>query len=193
MENSQPLYPVIPVSSSYKPARAVVKLIMLLLFPTVLVVTGIIFAKGYYAKKLVSKSINKDVLVVVPMQDANWQDLGNVFEPLIPIKIRTDKGLLENKFLLDSGAVISSLPREWAEKTGQDLAFLQRTTFRGFGNTQSFAYQGNMVILLGDNEMTLPVVFTESAGTKSLLGRKGFFENHSILFDHKNRQIEILK
>lgn len=165
----------------------------MMVIPAVVVISGTVFIKGYFTRQISQQNASKDVLVVVPMQDTNWQDLGNVFEPVIPLKIRTSKGFEENNFLLDSGAVISSLPREWADRTGQNLAFLQRTTFRGFGNTQSFAYQGNMIILLGDNEMTLPVVFTEAGGTKSLLGRKGFFENNSIFFDHKNRQIEILK
>jgi len=192
METSGPIYSTI-VDSSYKPLRAIFKLILLLAFPIILVFAGVIFVQKYYAKNLLSKSASQDVLVIIPMQETNWQDLGNVFEPIVPVKVKTNDGFQENKFLLDSGAVISSLPRDWAEKTGQNLAFLQRTTFRGFGNTQSFAYQGNMVILLGDDEMTLPVVFTETAGTKSLLGRKGFFENHSIFFDHKKRQIEIRK
>ncbi len=193
MENSQPLYSTNSLVSSYRPVRAAFKLLILISFPLILVVAGVIFAQKYYAKNFVSKSMNQDVLVVVPMQNVNWQDLGNVFEPIIPAKVKTNDGFVDNKFLLDSGAVISSLPRDWAEKMGQDLAFLPRTTFRGFGNTQSFAYQGNMIILLGNNEMNVPVVFTESVGTKSLLGRKGFFENHSVLFDHKNRQIEIIK
>ena len=125
------------------------------------------------------------------MHNTNWQDLGTIFEPLVTLPVKTTTGYQGNQFLLDSGAVISSLPREWAERTGQDLAFLQRSTFRGFGGTTSFAYRGEMMVLLGDKEVSLPVVFTEAAGTKSLLGRKGFFEDYSIYFNHQERQIEI--
>ena len=84
----------------------------------------------------------------------------------------------KNIFLLDSGAVISSLPRDWTQDIGVDLAFLPRITFGGFGGKTSLAYQWKMVVLLAGKEIVLPVVFTEAAGTKSLLGRKGFFDNY---------------
>ena len=193
MDNSVPFNHPVQSSVSHGLCRPIGKLILLIALPAVMIISGVIFLKGYFSQKISQQNTGKDILAVIPMQDTNWQDLGTVFEPVVPLKIKTNEGFKENKFLLDSGAVISSLPREWAKETGQDLAFLPRTTFRGFGNTESFAYQGNMVVLLGENEMTLPVVFTEAAGTRSLLGRKGFFETNSILFDHKNRQIEILK
>lgn len=134
-----------------------------------------------------------NVVLSVPMKDVNWQDLGTVFEPVITIPIKTQSGYEKWEFLLDSGAVVSSLPREWAEKIGQDLAFLKRSTFRGFGGKTSFAYQGEMSVLLGEEDKVVPVVFTEASGTKSLLGRKGFFEDYSIYFNHKDKQIEIRK
>jgi hypothetical protein len=169
--------------------RGLVKLALLILLPVGLAVGGAfgissLLAEGAYQAE-------RGVLVSIPMRNTNWQDLGTIFEPLVTLPVKTTTGYQNNQFLLDSGAVISSLPREWAEKTGQDLAFLQRSTFRGFGGTTSFAYRGEMMVMLGEKEVVLPVVFTEAAGTKSLLGRKGFFEEHSIYFNHKDKQIEI--
>lgn len=182
-------------TQNYSVKRALTKSIILILSPLVILAGSVYFIITYYFIKPVStfENRNNDMLVAFPMQDTNWQDLGVVIEPVIPIQIKTKEGYKENKFLLDSGAVISSLSREWADVTGQDLAFLPRSTFRGFGNTQSFAYQGNMIILIGSKEMSLPVVFTEGEGTKSLLGRKGFFENNSIFFNHQTKQVEIYK
>lgn len=134
----------------------------------------------------------KKVVLSVPMRDTNWQDLGVVFEPLIEIPVKTENGYERSEFLLDSGAVVSSLPREWVEKTGQDLAFMKRSTFRGFGGATSFAYQGEMTILLNEEkEVKIPAVFTEAMGTKALLGRKGFFEDFSVYFNHREKRIEI--
>ena len=164
------------------------KLILLTVIP-------IIFAIGiaFFISSSSGKKIEKDseVLLSFTMKDKNWKDLGIVSEPLISLPIKTTSGYKKNSFLLDSGAVISSLPREWAAELGLDLAFLPRSTFGGFGGATSIAYQGEMVVLLGSDELTLPVVFTEAVGTKSLIGRKGFFNRYSILFDHRTKQVEI--
>lgn len=172
-----------------KKFHGLVKLALLVLLPIGLAVGGAVTAAGYFKESAYQQA--KGVLVAIPMHSTNWQDLGFVFEPLVDLSVKTTTGYQTNQFLLDSGAVVSSLPRDWAEKTGQDLAFLPRSSFRGFGDTTSFAYRGEMLVLMGEKEVTVPVVFTEGAGTKSLLGRKGFFENYSIYFNHKERQIEV--
>lgn len=136
---------------------------------------------------------DSNVLLSFPMKETKWKDLGIVGEPLITLSIKTKTGYQDNTFLLDSGAVVSSLPREWAEALGLDLAFLPRSVFGGFGGKTSIAYQADMLVLLGDEEITLPVVLTESTGGKSLLGRKGFFNQYSIIFDHKSNRVEIRK
>jgi hypothetical protein len=135
----------------------------------------------------------EDVVFSAPLRQTNWQDIGVVAEPIFALPVKTKTGFTDHEFLLDTGAVISSLPREMAEETGQDLAFLKRSTFAGFGNTRSFAYQGEMDVKIGSIEERVPVVFTESAGTKSLLGRKGFFDKYSIYFNHYDSTVEIRK
>lgn len=131
------------------------------------------------------------VLLRVPVTEKIWADIGPVIEPTISLDVQTQKGFEKNDFILDSGAVISSLPREWADKVGTDLAYAKRVTFKGFGNTTSFAYQSTVGVRLNDNVITLPVVFTESEGTRSLIGRKGFFDSYTIAFDHRDKIIEI--
>jgi hypothetical protein len=173
------------------PLKGLFKLVLLLVIPlTAVGITGTVLVST--AKEKVYQR-EKEVLLTIPMKNVNWQDLGNVFEPVIDLPIKTASSYESWEFLIDSGAVISSLPNEWAAKTGQDLAFMKRSTFRGFGGKTSFAYQGEMRVRLGDEDVLLPVVFTEASGTKSLLGRKGFFENYSLYFNHKERRIEIRK
>lgn len=179
------------VQGKDKKSGIFIKIILLSILPICVVIGLIVIGSRSVSTNVTSILTDKEILLSFPMQDTNWQDLGSVFEPVVTLQIKTKNSFKENKFLLDSGAVISSLPREWADETGQDLAFLPRSTFRGFGNTQSFAYQGEVVVLLGNEEVKLPVVFTEAVKTKSLLGRKGFFENYSVVFDHEKRVIEI--
>jgi len=132
-------------------------------------------------------------LLETPYQPVVWKDFGQVFEPILKIPIvYAEKGAKEEEFLLDSGAVVSSLPREKAPDLGYNsLAKLPRSTFGGFGGTTSFAYRGKMTIQIGEKEVTIPVVFTEAKGTKMILGRSGFFENYSINFNAKREVIEV--
>lgn len=173
------------------PIRAIMKLMMFMVI-SVSVVTGLSI-RAMNATQQQTDSANSQVLLSFPMKETNWKDIGVVSEPLITLPIKTPDGYKDNKFLLDSGAVISSLPREWADTLGYDLAFLPRSTFGGFGGTTSTAYQGEMQVRLGSEDVILPVVFTEAVGVKSLLGRKEFFNRYSITFDHLTNQVQIRK
>jgi len=133
------------------------------------------------------------VILRIPIGVKDWSDIGSVMEPILQVPVQTLQGFEKNEFIVDSGAVISSLPRNWAEKTGKDLANAKRISFKGFGNTISFAYQSQMSLQLGNENVNLPVVFTEAEGTRSLLGRKGLFDQYSIFFDHTNKMMEIRK
>lgn len=177
----------------YNPIRAVIKLMMLVIISFSVVAVLSIRALNARERIIVSSGTNSQVLVSFPMKETNWKDIGVVAEPLITLPIKTPQGYKDNTFLLDSGAVVSSLPREWADMLGYNLAFLPRSTFGGFGGMTSTAYQGEMIVRLGEEDVTLPVVFTEAVGVKSLLGRKEFFNRYSILFDHTTNQVEIRK
>lgn len=141
-----------------------------------------------------SSEIKGDTIFQARYQPVLWKDFGEVFEPIVKISLHyPSEGYLEHEFLLDSGALVSSLPREEAKKMGFSLAKLTRSTFGGFGGTTSFAYKAEVKIKLGDQEVKIPVVFTEAGGTKSILGRSGFFEKYSIYFNSKREMIEIRK
>lgn len=142
-----------------------------------------------------NKQVDAEVLIQAAYHPVNWQGFGNVFEPLIKIPVvYPQQGVKNLQFLLDSGALVSSLPREEATNLGyESLADLQRSTFRGYGGTSSFAYKGEMTILVKDEEVTIPVVFTEAVGTKKILGRSGFFQEFSVNFNSKRKVIEIRK
>ncbi len=135
--------------------------------------------------------LKRSVLISSNFKESLWQTYGAVPEAEFMLPIDTPKGQLEYPFLLDTGAVVSSLPREMAEKMGYDLAQLPRQTFKGFGNTTSFVYQATMKVDLGGKQIELPVVYTEAEGSRALLGRTGLFDKFSIVVDHSNRVVEI--
>ena len=167
-------------------------LLKLLLFLLIIFFLGIgstvtitrLFADEAYRSK-------KGVVFSAPLKTTVWQAYGSVSEAQVELPIITQNGEIKQEFLLDTGAVVSSLPREMADKMGLDLAFLPRQTFKGFGNTTSFAYQAEMEVNLGGKKVILPVVFTEAGGSKALLGRKGLFDKFTIIVDHKSKLLEI--
>ncbi len=157
-----------------------------------LFVLGAFFLTKKFTSEKEEANLAEGVLLETKYQIVLWRDFGEVFEPIVKLPVfYPDKGFQKEEFLLDSGAVVSSLPREKAAELGFSLAKLPRSTFSGFGNTTSFAYKANLKILLGKQEITIPVVFTEATGTKSILGRSGFFETYNVYFNSKANKIEI--
>lgn len=139
-----------------------------------------------------ARNLARGVIFSQSLTDTVWQSYGSVPEAELVLPISGPGGSeIEQDFLLDTGAVVSSLPREMAETLGYNLAFLPRQTFKGFGNTTSFAYEAEMDVQLGSQTIKLPVVFTEASGSRALLGRKGMFDKFTIVVDHKNKMVEI--
>ncbi len=183
--------PDIGKEDSITPLKGLFKIMYIILF------VGL-FAYGTYfiASKVIfanTKIEESEILLQAPYQPVNWKGFGNVFEPILKLSVvYPNQGVEQVEFLLDSGALVSSLPREEAKKMGYDsLADLQRSTFRGYGGTSSFAYKGDMTVLLNNREEKIPVVFTEAQATKKILGRSGFFQKYSIHFNAKKKIIEI--
>jgi len=156
-----------------------------------LILAGAIYIpKEILKKRQITKSEN--LILTANYQNRLWENYGSVFEPLISLSVYYPQtGYQNEQFLLDSGAIISSLPREKAAQLGYSLARLPRTTFIGFGGATSFAYQASVNIMLGNQQAKIPIVFTEAAGTKSILGRLGFFDNYSVYFNSRAKVIEI--
>jgi len=164
--------------------------LLVFIFLAVSSATYMAVSRATYAQKL-EQVRNQQLLFSAPLQITDWRDLGRVSEPTLELFLKTKENYKRVSFLLDSGAVVSSLPREMAGEMGQNLALLKRTVFSGFGNQTSFAYHSDMNLKIGETDVTLPVVFTESENTQPLLGRKGFFDNYSITFNHVLQTVEI--
>jgi hypothetical protein len=127
----------------------------------------------------------------VPYKNTLYENFGFVQEPRVNLPLKTATGYSDIVFLLDSGAVVSALPLQAAENTGVDLASAKRITLQGFSGVPAFAYLDNITVKIGGKDFQFPAVFTESDKTTYILGRKGFFDDFSIEFDHEARAIII--
>lgn len=127
----------------------------------------------------------------VPYKNTLYESFGFVQEPKVTVPLKTLQGFENTTFLLDSGAVVSTLPLQAAHDTGVDLARAKRITLQGFSGVPAFAYLDKITIMIGEEEFELPATFTESSATSYILGRKGLFDDWTINFDHEERVITI--
>jgi len=170
--------------------RALLKLALISIY-VVAVVFGFFLFFSRYQLLLEKSSKSRKLVSSFPYVQSNVIGYGLIKEPLVEVDLKYPQGYRKERFLLDSGAMISSLPFETAQEMGVNLAFLPRQSFRGFGNSTSYAYRGEMTVRLGEQDVKLPVVFTEVSGTKHLLGRYGFFDDYSVEFNHIKNTIDI--
>lgn len=129
----------------------------------------------------------------VPYKNTLYESFGFVQEPKVTMPLKTTKGYVNTTFLLDSGAVVSTLPLQAAQDTGIDLSQAKRITLQGFSGVPSFAYLAKITIKIGNTDFEFPATFTESNSTTYILGRKGLFDDFTINFDNVNRVITISK
>lgn len=127
----------------------------------------------------------------VPYKNTLYENFGFVQEPKVTMPLKTLSGYVDTTFLLDSGAVVSTLPLQAAHDTGVDLAKAKRITLQGFSGVPAFAYLDKIIIQIAGTDLEFPATFTESNATTYILGRKGLFDDFTINFDHQDRVITI--
>jgi len=130
-------------------------------------------------------------ILTIPYQQTLYKHFGNAINPQVSLLVKTITGYQEMEFLVDSGAVVSALPKTAAEELGIDLTSLPRITIEGFAGQKTFAYKGEMVMKIGSQEETIPVVFSENPQANNILGRIGFFDKFNVEFNAKSQEIII--
>lgn len=182
-------------SASPLKAQAILKVISLFGFALAiglfLLVRGMFFKSGVNQVS-VTDSFGK-LEYSVPYKNTLYESFGFVQEPKVTMPLKTTQGYVDTTFLLDSGAVVTTLPLQAAKDTGVDLSRAKRITLQGFSGVPAFAYLDKITIKIGNTDFEFPATFTESNSTTYILGRKGLFDEFSINFNHEQRIITISK
>lgn len=174
--------------------EAIVKVLSLFGFAVVL--GGFLLVRGLVGPKVNQVSVTDsfgNLVYTVPYKNTLYESFGFVQEPKVTMPLKTTSGYVDTTFLLDSGAVVTTLPLQAAKDTGVDLSKAKRITLQGFSGVPAFAYLDKVTIKIGNGEFEFPATFTESNSTTYILGRKGLFDDFSINFDHEERVITISK
>jgi hypothetical protein len=153
-----------------------------------------LLARGVFKGKVNQVTVSNNFGTIeykVPYKNTLYESFGFVQEPRVTMPMRTLAGYEDTTFLLDSGAVVSTLPLQAAHDTGVDLARAKRITLQGFSGVPAFAYLAEITVQIGGKDFEFPATFTESNSTTYILGRKGLFDDFTINFDHNDRVITI--
>ena len=177
-----------------------ISLFKLILIIVLSILTIFVFIQAYFyvlkgrpprIMNVEQKFEGKDI-VILPYTIINYAGYGSVFEPEMDFNIKSSSGeFVKVTFLIDSGAVVSTLPYEYAATLGKNVENAQRIVLRGFGDKRTFGYMSDMTITVKDKEYTIPVVFSEGETSKRIIGRIGFFDTFTIIFDHKDSVIRL--
>ena len=139
---------------------------------------------------LINQAVDGAILTI-PYQQTLYKHFGNAINPKVKLPVKTITGFEKYEFLIDSGAVVSALPKTMSEDLGTDLSDLPRITIEGFAGQKTFAYRGEFVVKIGKEEVIIPVVFSENPQASNILGRIGFFDQFNINFNASSQNITI--
>ena len=114
-------------------------------------------------------------------------DLGHYLVPLVTMPIAINNLNQDVTFLIDTGAIITALPMDYAQKTGLDLTTLKRMLLSSLTSQTIFGYLTTMKATLNGHELTLPVSFAPI--DTPVLGRYGFMDTYTLVFDHQNQAV----
>ena len=121
---------------------------------------------------------------------SNYANYGTVFDPIVNINVSTPSGTKSMEFLLDSGAVVSAMPKSTLEDFDITFEDLNRIVVKGHGST-FFAYMSNITVEINGKQKSIPVLFTDTTIGSKVLGRRGFFDQYNVEFNSEKKKIII--
>lgn len=104
-----------------------------------------------------------------------------------------NEGLISLIFLIDSGASISSLPKNDANVFGIDYKKGKKILISGINKEPMIAFKHELKAFFKNEMIKLPVVFIDSDFAPRVLGREGVFNNFTIIFEEKEKRTGFIK
>ena len=114
---------------------------------------------------------------------------GPLPDPKIPVLVRTRDGYRAYRFLLDTGADFSMVPFSMAEDLGIDVSGCPTDHCTGIEGRPLLVYHARIDLRIGEVELSLRCLISESDTTPFVLGRADLFSRFSITFDNRQKKI----
>lgn len=120
------------------------------------------------------------------------QNLNGGYFPIIPVRLHFKNKIFDTSALIDSGATVSIMQENVAKNLEIDVEKGEETFLGGVGGRIKGYSHKLFIEISGKNKFNLPVVFShEYHASFNLLGRNGFFTQFKIIFDEKNKIVEL--
>ncbi len=128
-----------------------------------------------------------------PFQDPTTKVIGEIYRPMIAIRISKDHGQISRHFdvLVDSGSDRNLFPLQFATGAGINFKKVKPRKIYGIGKGYIEAYSAEINIWLGTKQYKTEADFSPQQ-LMPLLGRDGFFSLFkSVQFDEKGQFVYI--
>ena len=113
--------------------------------------------------------------------------------PAAYVNIQDQKGEWASFVLLiDSGATISALPAADASLLGVDAKRGERIAIIGIGGKPVRGWRHELRARLGENQITLPLVFLDDPQSPRVLGRTNIFEQFTVVFEERKHRTGLI-
>ena len=120
--------------------------------------------------------------------EKKWIEEGELVDPRVVIGLKTKFGFLKVKFLVDSGADVTTLPIvPYAELFDFKRSLKDKVKIGGIEGSGVIAYPCGLTIGMGGRRFRMRCYLIESK-VDPLLGRLDFWNLFSIAFDNKTRE-----
>ena len=113
---------------------------------------------------------------------------GNLPDPLVDLEVQTPAGWQKLRFLVDSGADVTTLPLFLAQMWGVAIDEKKKVVMDGVGDEEVVAYPGRLTVRLGEAILTLRCYFVASE-TVPLLGRLDLWDKFTLVFDNQHQEL----
>ena len=114
---------------------------------------------------------------------------GVLDRPVVAGFLKSGKRWKRYRFILDSGAEFTMLPRRVARSMGVDLDEFSRLTVEGIEGGGLRGILAPVPIRIADEQMTVRCFFAERDDSPFLLGRADVFDQFNILFDARRKRV----
>ena len=136
-----------------------------------------------------------DMSLEFPFVYAEVESLGTIFYPFVQASLKTIYGWQEFDFLVDTGADVTTLPKNTLSILGIKSQSLKKQKTQGVGGMFIETFETYIPIRIGDEEFSIhtSITDTEEESLPFLLGRKDIFEKRFSLVIDSKRKVTMLK
>ncbi len=137
----------------------------------------------------------RNTYLTFPFVYADVEGLGRLFYPFVRVGLKTTLGWRDFDFLVDTGADVTTIPKQMLSLLDLSSSKLKKGTTRGVGDILVYTLETKLPIKIGHDSFPIHVSFVESHEDSSplLLGRKDIFEKRFSLVLESRLQMTVLQ